>query len=86
MELYEQKEHVERVILVGIQTGDSDPRRLRWMNWASWQRRRGGRGRQDDPEPGADASGNLYRKRKDPGIKRDDLGKQMRQGSSVMMN
>lgn len=25
MELYEQKEHVERVILVGIQTGDSDP-------------------------------------------------------------
>ena len=24
MELYEQKEHVERVILVGIQTGDSD--------------------------------------------------------------
>ena len=25
MELYEQKEQVERVLLVGIQTGDSDP-------------------------------------------------------------
>ena len=75
MELYEQKEHVERVILVGIQTGDSDPAEASLDELGELAKTAGGgRGRQDDPEPGADASGNLYRKRKDPGIKRDDLG------------
>ncbi len=51
MELYEQKEHVERVILVGIQTGDSDPAEASLDELGELAKTAGGRGRQDDPEP-----------------------------------
>ena len=67
MALYEMEDAKERVILVGVQENDAEPEEESLDELAELARTA-------DPETRGDASGDVYRERKDPGAEGTFVG------------
>ena len=75
MALYEMEDAKERVILVGVQENDAEPEEESLDELAELDTHGRCRGsRPSDPETRGDASGDVYRERKDPGAEGTFVG------------